>query len=330
MSNGGDAGDGQPNPTGGTPTGSVLDFIPADKKADFDRMIQEQVDKGVNIGFARANEKWEAKEKADREKRAKEGQGAGTPAPPASEFSPEELEFLRPLAKKAGSLKKVFDVYGTNDPEEIAKILEEAELAELSEAEKKNRESEKRYEELQDSVKLTKKQLKEQQEEAAAKLAFKEKREAALKRKLEDTIVTKAIKEAAQQANAYDPDDIIQGVKKFINLEETGEDDSEYDYTIQVVDDKKTPKLKVDGTPYTIADMVEEYLVQRPHLRKSVVKSGTGSTPRQQGRSTPAGVAGDVSFLNGVSLNDLADPQVFQKHSQDIQRMIRSGKLTSR
>ena len=93
------------------------------------------------------------------------------------------------------------------------------------------------------------------------------------------------------------------------------------DFIPVVVDSKGTRRYDSNGDPVTIATLVNEFLEKRPHLKKSEVKSGPGSSttttqPKPQGQST-----------GKFTKEQLRDPKFFQEHYKEIMDEVRNGRI---
>ena len=129
---------------------------------------------------------------------------------------------------------------------------------------------------------------------------------------IERTVVNSAIKNAAAEAGAYDPEDVLSRIKDQVKL--VVEND---DYIPVVVDEKGVKRFDSNGDPVTITLLVSSFLETRPHLRKSTLSGGAGSK----------GGNGSQASTAKFTAEQLRDPAFFQKHYNEIMAEVKSGKL---
>jgi len=281
-------------------------FVPEEQREAYNAHVQSLIDRGVNIGVARA------RKSIEKEKDSK------APAP-FEDVSAEDKDFLQNVLTNKKSLTKLLEVYGTTDLSEIEHLIEEAENAELSDKEKLEKNNEKLVTKIAD---LEAQLANSSSAEDSTKI---QKRLDSMEIKLQNNLVTKALRMAAENSNAIDPDDIVQALTKKITIFEVEDEDTgEIDFIPAVVDDDGEPRLKSDNEVFSIEELVSEYLTKKPHLKKPSVKTGAGSS------SAPAPKGGaEPKTINGIDVDDLRDPKKFGAHSLEIQRMIRSGAFRS-
>ena len=273
------------------------EMLPEEMRESFAKYKQTLIDKGVNIGTAREREKSEKMKGQEVEAFLKE-QG----------ISKTDIETLKPYLAKHKSFEKLYEVYGTNDIDEIVEAIEEAERAGLSEAELLKKDNAAFVQENND----LKAQISSLQKALSDKDSTQSEKEKKLLSFIERTVVNSAIKSAAVEAGAYDPDDVLSRIKDQVKL--VVEDD---DYIPVVVDEKGTKRFDSNGDPVTISSLVSSFLESRPHLRKSTLSGGAGS---KGGNGKPASTT-------KFTAEQLRDPAFFQSHYNEIMAEVKSGKL---
>lgn len=273
------------------------DMLPEEMKESFQKYKQYLIDKGVNIGIAREKEKAEKLKGSEVENFLKE-QG----------ISKEDIETLKPYLAKHKSFAKLYEAYGTEDIDEIVQAIEAAEQEGLSDIDKIKKELDKANSEKED----LKSQISALQKSLGDKDLTISEKEQKLTSFVEKTVVNSAIKQAAIEAGAYDPDDVLDRIKGQVKLEIEGED-----YIPYVVDEKGVKRFDSNGDPVTIASLVNEFLEKRPHLRKSTLSGGAGSK---------GGTGKQVSTAK-FTAEQLKDPKFFQEHYKEIMAEVKSGNL---
>lgn len=273
------------------------DMLPEELKEPFSKYKQSLIDKGVNIGVAREKEKAE-KSKGKEVDSFLQEQG----------ISKDDIATLKPYLAKHKSFAKLYEAYGTEDIDEIVTAIEAAEAEGLSDVEKVQKELEKANATNADlnakivalQTSLTSKETSDS-EKVTNLTSF-----------IEGIVVNTAIKNAAGEAGAYDPEDVLSRIKSQVRMEVV-----ENDFIPVVVDDKGVKRFDSNGDPVTIASLVNEFLEKRPHLRKSTLNGGAGKSG-----------GGDKPVTVGVFTKEqLKDPKFFQEHYKEIQAAIAQGKV---
>lgn len=297
----GDHGGGSGEPDeGGTGEFKIEDLIPEDQQDAFKKWQQGLIDKGVDIGVGRgkkAAEKLSTKAVDDFLK----DQGL-------SKEEIESLKGLKGLSGKQDALKKIWDVYGTEDPDEIIRLIEEAEDAEKTDLELAQKEIEK----LKTALGEKDKQFAALKKSHKTDLGDKSKREEHLLSHIQKLLITGAVEREATKLGAYDPADVYRAVKESLKLEE-----ADGEFKTYVFDENGEKRFNSEGNPFGVGELVSEFLEARPHLRKSDFTGGAGGA----GKKPPTG--GAPTFTK----EQMQDPDFFIKNKPAIMQAIKDGKF---
>lgn len=282
-----------------------INLIPEDQRDNFEKYKQNLINKGVNIGTARAAERFDKMKGKEVEAFLKEHEITDI----------NEIKEAKALLADKGSIEELKKVYGVETLPEILEAIKAAEEEEMSEVDllkadyekvlAKNRDYEKEVLGLKTGVSKKETDLKNERDAILAKL--------------ENRIINRSLSTIAKEKGAYDADDIVDRLKKFIRLDEV-----DGDYVPVVIAADGTKDFDANGDAKTLDSLVEEFLAKRPHLRKSDAKGGAGS----QGSGSGAGVGGTGSAVVGkFTKEQLADPKFFQEHFQEIQKELKNGNI---
>lgn len=307
-SKGSDKGDKGSGAADGQKTGGEFDesIIPEAHRKAFEKYQQSLIDKGVDIGIGRQKSVYEKSKGKEVDAFLKE-----------QNLSKEDIEALKPILAKKGSLNKLFEAYQTEDLDEIVALISEAEKGELTEVERLQQELDEAAErevELMERLEA----LQQGFDEAGGK---KTEREQKLFSSIENLLVANQLRQQAIRKNAFDPEDVVLGLKSMIKVVE-GEDGS---FSTQVLDPKKPdhPRLNKRGDLFTIEELVDEYLTARPHLRKSNLSGGAGSSGGAGKKDQ-----GESAKQSAFTKEQLKDPTFVQKNFAKIQEAIRKGEVS--
>ena len=308
-------GDGDGHKTGDGETEFSEDSIPENLRESFTKFKQTLIDKGVNIGTARSRESFE-KGRNKRIEKFLEEEG----------YTLSDLKDMKKYLGQKEAMKEILEAYEVEDFGEVAKLVKQALQDEGNgggegegnkpaqfniEDNEEYKKQKKANADLQAQIDSLRKSLEDQKSET-------KKHETALTDYISKHTIDNAIVNAAKEAGAYDPEDLLYRLRKSVELvkSEDGED-----FIPVVVDSKGTRRYDSNGDPVTIATLVNEFLEKRPHLKKSEVKSGPGSSttttqPKPQGQST-----------GKFTKEQLRDPKFFQEHYKEIMDEVRNGRI---
>jgi hypothetical protein len=308
-------GDGDGHQTGDGEAEFSEDSIPENLRESFTKFKQTLIDKGVNIGTARSRESFE-KGRSKRIEKFLEEEG----------YTLSDLKDMKKYLGQKDAMKEILEAYEVEDFGEVAKLVKQALQddgngggeGDGNKPAQVNIEDNEDYKKLkkanadfQAQIDSLRKSLEDQKSET-------KKHETALTDYISKHTIDNAIVNAAKEAGAYDPEDLLYRLRKSVELvkSEDGED-----FIPVVVDSKGTRRYDSNGDPVTIATLVNEFLEKRPHLKKSEVKSGPGSSttttqPKPQGQST-----------GKFTKEQLRDPKFFQEHYQEIMDEVRNGRI---
>lgn len=307
-------GDGDGQQTGDGEAEFSEDSIPENLRESFTKFKQNLIDKGVNIGTARSRESFE-KGRSKRIEKFLEEEG----------YTLSDLKDMKKYLGQKDAMKEILEAYDVEDFGEVAKLVKQALQDDGNGGEgdgnnpaQFNIEDNEEYKKLKKSnadfqaqIDTLRKSLEDQKSET-------KKHETALTDYISKHTIDNAIVNAAKEAGAYDPEDLLYRLRKSVELvkSEDGED-----FIPVVVDSKGTRRYDSNGDPVTIANLVNEFLEKRPHLKKSEVKSGPGSSttttqPKPQGQST-----------GKFTKEQLRDPKFFQEHYMEIMDEVRNGRI---
>jgi len=271
--------------------------LPEEMKESFKKFKQGLIDKGVNIGVAREKERFEKSKGAEVEEFLKE-QG----------LSKDDIAKLKPYLGKEASINAILEAYGAEDIDDVVTAIKTAEEEGMSELERARAENQKYQRQISD---LTS-QINTLKESLTSEKTSKSDKEKKLMDFIEKTVVNSAIRSAAGEAGAYDAEDVLERVKSQVRLDVIDDD-----YVPVVVNEKGEKRFDANGDPITIQALVQDFLEKKPHLRKSNLRSGPGSS---------GGGKGGVS-TGSFTQEQLKDPKFFQEHYNEIMQEVRSGKL---
>lgn len=286
------AGD-DPSNTGEFDEGS----IPEELRESFKKFKQGLIDKGVNIGVAREKERNEKSQGSDLQDFLNQ-QG----------LSKEDIQSLKPFLGQSDSLAKLLEVYDAESLDDVVSSIEAAEREKLSEVERQKVDNQR----LERTVADLNAQIATLKESLSTEKTSKSEREQGLRNYIERLVVNTAIRNAATEAGAYDPDDVLERVKAQVRL-----DEQDGDFIPVVVNQKGEKRFDANGDPVTIQSLVQDFLEKKPHLRKSNLQSGSGSN----------GGSGESLSAGSFTQEQLKDPKFFQEHYNEIMAQVRSGKL---
>jgi 3-dehydroquinate dehydratase len=286
---------------GDDPSNTGDDFdeskLPEEMKESFKKFKQGLIDKGVNIGVAREKERFEKSKGSEVEEFLKE-QG----------LSKDDIAKLKPYLGKGEAINKILESYGVENIDDVVTAIETAEREGMTELERYKSDNEKQKQTITD---LTA-QINTLKESLTSEKTSKSDKEKKLMDFIEKTVVNSAIRSAAIEAGAYDAEDVLERVKSQVRLDTVDDD-----YVPVVVNEKGEKRFDANGDPITIQSLVQDFLEKKPHLRKSNLQSGSGSS---------GGGKGGVS-TGTFTQEQLKDPKFFQEHYNEIMQEVRSGKL---
>lgn len=280
-----------------------INLIPEDQRDNFEKYKQNLINKGVNIGNARALERFDKMKGKEVENFLKEN----------GITSIDEIKEAKALLSDKGSIEELKKVYGVDSLPEILEAIAAAEQEEMSEIERlqseyekvlaKNKDYEKEVTGLKTGLSAKEQKLKDERDAILAKL--------------ENRIINRSLSAIAVEKGAFDAEDIVDRLKKYIRLDEV-----DGDYVPVVVSADGTKDFDSDGNPKTLDTLVEEFLAKRPHLRKSDAKGGAGAPGAGSG-----GSGAGKSVVGKFTQEQLADPKFFQDHFQEIQAELKKGNI---
>lgn len=288
-----------------------VNLIPEDKRPAFDAFKQTLIDKGVNIGIARAKTSVDSK-KDEILKEVLKNHG----------LTVEDLPKAKELLPLSETLKKVYE---TAKVETLEDLLTKLSTPQSEENDVQKLTLKLQQSEAEKSIVSKKTATLENQLQALQDKASNEKTELTAKQKktlnaLRKNLVTSRIQDAAIANNAYDPMDVVNGIGNLVDLVEDGDD-----YRVMVLDQANNgERFNSDGNPFTISDLVAEYLNKKPHLKKSSLPNGPDK--RNFGKNNQTPPAGkDVKVFTAEQLKD---PKFFSENYNDIIKAVKDGKLT--
>jgi len=266
-------------------------------------MKQQLIDQGVNIGFARG------KEQVEKE---------GLPDKVVKKFlkdrnlTTDSFDSLVKLGAKKEYFDQLLEVYGVDTPEEALELITAAEKEEMSEVERIQAENELLLKQSGDSKGIID-QLKKSLEDSQT---AKSERETFLYSQLQKHLVTDSLSRVAADLGAYDAQDIVVRLSGNLKLEE-----KDGKIGVVVLNDDNVPRLDAAGKYVSVKALVEEFLVDKPHLVKSGALPGSGN--KGSGDVTTGGISSESQF----TLEQIKDPAFFQDHRKEIMQEVRDGKL---
>lgn len=280
-------------------TGEV-DFskiIPEEHLEAFNKYKQGLIDKGVDIGTARSKDRFE-KNKDKTFSKLLEEKG----------LTVDALDKYKTLASKETSMSKIFEAYGTEDFDEIAKLIANQEGGSQVEVAEREEELNRKLKDAQSEIEALKNGRSQKEKEVSTK--YEE-----LKKLTEQKVVNKELSSLAVSLGAYDATDVVTRVRDFVRLDTV---DGEL---IPVVLDANGEKaFDSDGNAKTMEVLVKEFLDARPHLRKSTAKGGVGGNQSRKPNSPNLA-------LGKFTVEQLNDPVFFQNNYAEIQKELSKRNL---